>query len=242
VRLQIPESSGTDTFSLILSPAEWKDIHGLAQFAERGLEYDCAAPYVSQVLQYEWEPEELLSDKDMRAAFATIAGMAETTPLDGRDRGAVRLMLHKEEMRCLLIALGMAVDAEESADLLYNANREAFPHAFPKLTASSPRDPAEDLVHSLRCGRQVVFQDHVARLIQNAVMAGSVSQVQPDGQLGPLENLVSVCRHGAILFHKPVSFALRLERVDHWERIASRRRPAFSLENSEEKLGGLDRP
>ena len=125
MRLQIPESSGNDTFSLILSPAEWKDIHGLAQFAERGLEYDCQAPYVSQVFQYDWEPEELQSDKDMRAAFATIARIAETTPFDGRDRGAVRLMLHKEEMRCLLIVLGMAAHAEESADLLYNANREA---------------------------------------------------------------------------------------------------------------------
>ena len=40
MRLQVPESSETDTFSLILSPAEWKDIHGLAQFAERGLGYD----------------------------------------------------------------------------------------------------------------------------------------------------------------------------------------------------------
>ena len=41
-------------------------------------------------------------------------------------------------------------------------------------------------------------------------------------------------RHGAyplpraILFHKPVSFPLRLERVNRWERIASRWRPAFS--------------
>jgi hypothetical protein len=34
--------------------------------------------------------------------------------------------------------------------------------------------------------------------------------------------------HSAILFHKPVSFPLRLERVNRWERIASRRRPAFS--------------
>ena len=50
----------------------------------------------------------------------------------------------------------------------------------------------------------------------------------PNRQLGLVENLVSVCRHGAILFHKPVSFPLRLERVDPWERIASRRRPAFS--------------
>jgi hypothetical protein len=138
VRLQIPESAGSDAFSLILTPAEWKDIHGLAQFAERGLEYDCETPYVTQVFRYlSREPEELQSDNDMRAAFATLARMAETTPVDGRDQGPVRLMLQKEEMRCLLIALGLAADAEESADLLYNANREAFPYPFPKLTAPS---------------------------------------------------------------------------------------------------------
>ena len=138
VRLQIPESSGTDTFSLILSPAEWKDIHALAQFAERGLAYDCVVPYVTQVFHYlTWEPEELQSDPDMQAAFATIARMAETAPADGRDGGAVRLLLHKEEMRSLLIALRLAANAEETADLLYNANREAFPYAFPKLMVFS---------------------------------------------------------------------------------------------------------
>jgi hypothetical protein len=74
----------------------------------------------------------------------------------------------------------------------------------------------------------VVFQNHLTGLIQDAVMAGTISQIQTDGQLGLFENLVSLCCHGAILFHKPVSFVLRLERVDHWERIASRRRLAFS--------------
>src|SRR5258708_38437810 len=93
---------------------------------------------------------------------------------------------------------------------------------------STARDPAENLVDSLRCCRQAVLQKHVTCLIQNAVMAGSISQVQTDGQLGLFENLVSVSRHGAILFHKPVSFPLRLKRVNRWERIASRRRPAFS--------------
>jgi hypothetical protein len=33
------------------------------------------------------------------------------------------------------------------------------------------------------------------RFIQNAVMAGSVSQIQTDGQLGLLENLVPTRRH-----------------------------------------------
>src|SRR6202521_1391314 len=46
--------------------------------------------------------------------------------------------------------------------------------------------------------------------------------------LGSLKISFFACRHGAILFHKPVSFPLRLKRVNRWERIASRRRPAFS--------------
>jgi hypothetical protein len=70
--------------------------------------------------------------------------------------------------------------------------------------------------------------NHVSHLIQNAVVAGSIPQVQIDGQLGLLQNPLPSHRHSAILLHKPVSFALRLERVNPWERIASRRRPAFS--------------
>src|ERR1700752_890654 len=49
------------------------------------------------------------------------------------------------------------------------------------------RDLAEGLLNSLRCCRKVVFQNHVTRLIQNAVMAGSVSQIQTDGQPGLFE-------------------------------------------------------
>src|SRR6266851_3743064 len=63
-------------------------------------------------------------------------------------------------------------------------------------------------------------------------MTETISQVETDGPLGLLENLVSLCRHGAILFHKPVSFSLCLEHVEHWERIASRGRPAFSSHRS----------
>src|ERR1700691_4577307 len=59
-------------------------------------------------------------------------------------------------------------------------------------------------------------------------MAGPVSQVQTDGQPRLFQNLLSPRRHSATLFHKPVSFPLRLERVNRWERIASRWRPAFS--------------
>jgi hypothetical protein len=73
-----------------------------------------------------------------------------------------------------------------------------------------------------------LFDYHFARFIKHAVVGESISQVHSDGQLFPLENLLPLVRHSDILFHKPVSFPLRLERVDPWERIASRWRPAFS--------------
>src|SRR6202035_2809678 len=95
------------------------------------------------------------------------------------------------------------------------------------------RDPAarhlaKRLADSARCGRHAAFQNYVTRLIQDAVTAASISQVQPKGKCGLFENLVSVFHHSAILSHKPVSFPLRLERVNRWEHIASRRRLAFS--------------
>jgi hypothetical protein len=71
----------------------------------------------------------------------------------------------------------------------------------------------------------------LACFIQNTVERPAISQIQTDRQLLLLENFALECLHSANLFHKPVSFALRLERVNRWERIASRRRPAFSLEN-----------
>jgi hypothetical protein len=60
------------------------------------------------------------------------------------------------------------------------------------------------------------------------VIGGSISQVHSDRQLLPLENLPPSRCYSATLFHKLVSFPLRLERVNRWERIASRRRPALS--------------
>jgi hypothetical protein len=59
-----------------------------------------------------------------------------------------------------------------------------------------------------------------ACLTQDAVMAGAVSQVQTDGQLGLIENLVAARRHSAHHSSQPVSFLLCLEHVDYWERIA----------------------
>src|SRR6516162_2593461 len=75
--------------------------------------------------------------------------------------------------------------------------------------------------------------------IQNAVRTGAISQIQPDGQL-PLENVFCIRPHSVILLHCRSPF-LCLEHVEHWERIASRGRPAFSshLVNAAE-IGNLE--
>ena len=57
-------------------------------------------------------------------------------------------------------------------------------------------------------------------------MAGAISQIQTNRQLVLFENLIPLYRHSANLLH--CRSPLRLERVVHWERIASRWRPAFS--------------
>src|SRR5258706_2712157 len=87
---------------------------------------------------------------------------------------------------------------------------------------------SKGLLHRFRCGRQFLFQNDLACFIQNTVERPTISQIQSDRQLLLFEDFALECLHSAILSHKPVSFALRLERVNRWERIASRRRPAFS--------------
>src|SRR5258708_37546046 len=72
---------------------------------------------------------------------------------------------------------------------------------------TTTRDPAEYLVDPLRRRRQTVLQNHVTCLIQDAVMACSVSQIQTDGQLGLLENLVATFRHSANLLHSRSPFS-----------------------------------
>src|SRR5258706_2529204 len=72
---------------------------------------------------------------------------------------------------------------------------------------STPRDPAEDLLNSVRRRRQAVLQNHVACPIQDAVMAGPVSQIQANGQLGVLENIVATLRHSANLLHSRSPFS-----------------------------------
>src|SRR5882762_8873657 len=84
------------------------------------------------------------------------------------------------------------------------------------------------LFHRFRCRRHFLFQNDFPRFIQNAVARPVIAEVQTNRELVSFENLVSNRPHSASLFHSRSPFLLRLERVDHWERIASRGRPAFS--------------
>src|SRR5271169_5067165 len=84
------------------------------------------------------------------------------------------------------------------------------------------------LFHRFRCRRHFLFQKDFARFIQNAVVRPAIAEVQTNRELVSFENHVSIYPNSASLFHSRSPFLLRLERVDHWERIASRRRPAFS--------------
>src|SRR5260370_20801036 len=75
---------------------------------------------------------------------------------------------------------------------------------------------------SFRCRWQTALQNHVACLIQDAVMACSVSQVQADGQLWLIEDLVPARRHSANLLHSRSPFSCASSTSINWERIASR--------------------
>src|SRR5271155_6064222 len=76
------------------------------------------------------------------------------------------------------------------------------------------------------CRRYFLFQNDFACFIQNTVERPSVSQIQSDGELVLFENPHRLYCHSANPLH--CRSPLRLERVVHWERIASRWRPAFS--------------
>src|ERR1700757_1281605 len=91
----------------------------------------------------------------------------------------------------------------------------------------TPRYFSECLLHRFRCRRNLLFQNDFARFIQNTVERPAISQIQTDRQLLLLENFVTECLHSANLLHRR-SPLLCLEHVEHWERIASRWRPAFS--------------
>src|SRR5215475_15932956 len=65
-------------------------------------------------------------------------------------------------------------------------------------------------------------------MLQRTVERPTISQIHPYGELAPFENLVSSPAHSATLLHGRSPFHCALSTFKHWERIASRRRPAFS--------------
>src|SRR5258708_16979665 len=92
---------------------------------------------------------------------------------------------------------------------------------------ATPRQTAEYLLHGFRCGRQFLLQNDFSCFIQDAVRTGAISQIHTNGEL-PFENVFPTRPHSANLLHCRSPFSLCLEHVEHWERIASRWRPAFS--------------
>src|SRR5438034_3433668 len=94
------------------------------------------------------------------------------------------------------------------------------------------------LLHRFRCRGHFLFQKDFTRFIQNAAERPAIAEVQTNRELVSFENHVSIYPNSASLFHSRSPFLLRLERVDHWERIASRGRPAFSS-HLKKKAGGV---
>src|SRR5262249_42900104 len=82
------------------------------------------------------------------------------------------------------------------------------------------------LLHSFQGRCQFMFENYFSYFIQNAVRTETISQIQSYGEL-PFENVFPTRLHNANLLHCRSPF-LCLEHVEHWERITSRRRPAFS--------------
>src|SRR5260370_39288667 len=83
------------------------------------------------------------------------------------------------------------------------------------------------LLHRFRCRRLFLFQKDFTRFIQNAVTRPAIAEVHTNRELVSFENHVSIYPNSANLFHCRSPF-LCFEHVQHWERIASRGRPAFS--------------
>ena len=151
MKLENPEC-GNDTFNLLMSPVEWREIHALAKFGQVAAAYDCAAPYVLQVLKYDAsQPEEILADREMQAALAALDRMAARISPDGGGRGNVTFALPKEDMRQFLVILNMAAAAEKQAVLVHDSAPEKFPSLFPDIEVDCNyyADAFEDLLMAL---------------------------------------------------------------------------------------------
>src|SRR6516162_3840636 len=93
---------------------------------------------------------------------------------------------------------------------------------------TASRNPCEGLLHGFRYRCQFLFQNDFPGFIQNTVERPTISQIHTNGELASFENLVCSPAHSASLLHSRSPFLCALSTIQHWERIASRRRPAFS--------------
>src|SRR5215475_10672512 len=93
---------------------------------------------------------------------------------------------------------------------------------------ATPRYPSKGLLYRIRRRCLFLFQNDFPGFIQNAVERPAISEIHTNGELAPFENLVCSPAHSASLLHSRSPFPCALSTFKHWERIASRRRPAFS--------------
>src|SRR5882762_2538799 len=103
----------------------------------------------------------------------------------------------------------------------------------------TPRYLSKCLFYRFRCRRHFLLQNDFSCFIQNTVERPAISQIHTDRQLLLLENFVTKYLYSANLLHSRSPF-LCLEHVDHWERIASRWRPAFSSHLANGILGNWE--
>src|SRR5207248_8262210 len=94
---------------------------------------------------------------------------------------------------------------------------------------AAARHGSECRWQSLGRGGNSLFQHDTPRLIQNAVAARAIPQVQTDGQLllRKIPALLPGCSANLLHCRSPLSLVLQSTSIT-WERTASRRRPAFS--------------
>src|ERR1700751_6060684 len=84
------------------------------------------------------------------------------------------------------------------------------------------------LLHRFRGHRHFLLQNDFPRFIQNAVARPVIAEVQTNRELVSFENRLSIYPNSASLLHSRSPFPCALSTFKHWERIASRWRPAFS--------------
>src|SRR5262245_53325143 len=93
---------------------------------------------------------------------------------------------------------------------------------------ATSRYARKSLLHRFGCRCEFIFQDHSPGFLQNTVERPAISEIHTNSELAPLENLACSSAHSATLLHGRSPFLCALSTFQHWERIASRRSPAFS--------------